>query len=88
MIVVCGPTTEPVPIAVAPISEQPGSIRTSGSIATSASIQVDAGSTIVTPASMWRSRICRRASASTRARSTRELTPRITFGSAETWAAT
>ena len=43
MIVVCGPTTEPVPIAVAPISEQPGSIRTSGSIATSASIQVDAG---------------------------------------------
>ena len=33
-------------------------------ISTSASIQVEAGSTIVTPASMWRSRIWRRASAS------------------------
>ena len=43
---------------------------------------------MVTPASMWRSRIRRRASASTRARSARELTPRITAGSSETWAAT
>ena len=40
----------------------PGSITASASISTSASIQVEAGSVIVTPASMWRSRIRRRAS--------------------------
>ena len=49
---VCGPTTDPLPIRQAPIREQPGSIRTSESISTSASIQVAAGSTSVTPASM------------------------------------
>ncbi len=66
----------------------PGSIVASGAISTSASIQVAAGSTIVTPASMWRSAIWRRASAATAARSARLLTPRLTFGSSARWAAT
>ena len=71
----------PEPIRVAPRRTQPGSIVASAAISTSASIQVAAGSTIVTPASMWRCAMRRRASAAASARSARWLTPRLAAGS-------
>ena len=52
--VVIGPITEPEPTLVAPRSIVPGAIVTSGAISTSASIQVERGSSTVTPARMWR----------------------------------
>ena len=52
--VVSGPTTEPAPTSLPPRRLVPGSIRASAAISTSASTQVEAGSTTVTPASMWR----------------------------------
>ena len=77
---VIGPMMLPEPIEVAPRREVPGRMVASGSIVTSASIQVAPGSSIVTPARMWARRIRRRASSATRARSARSLTPRFTAG--------
>ena len=88
MSVVSGPTTEPAPTSVAPRRLEPGSIRASAAISTPASIQVEAGSTTVTPATMWASRMRRRARASTAASSARLLTPIVTAMSSEGWAAT
>ena len=59
-----------------------GWMVTSGSSSTSGSIQVVAGSTIVTPASMWRSLIRSRSTAAASASSTRVLTPSASNGSA------
>ena len=52
----------------------------SGSISTSASIHVEAGSTIVTPASMCASLIRSRSAAATTASSTRVLIPSTSSG--------
>ena len=53
---------------------------TSGSISTSGSIQVVAGSTIVTPASMWRRLIRSRSAAAAAASSARVFTPSASNG--------
>ena len=51
--VVIGPTVLPDPIEVLPRRDVPGRMVASGSMLTSASIQVAPGSSIVTPARMW-----------------------------------
>ena len=77
-----GPILAPSPITVRPSSWVPGQISVSWPIVTSASIQVAAGSTMVTPAriqaSSSRSLYARRTCASW----TRSFTPWISPGSA------
>ena len=76
----------PRPIRVVPLIVVNGSITVSWPISTSTSMTVLSGSTIETPASMWRSWIAAWASLRTRARATRSLTPRTSRGSSTTLA--
>jgi len=69
--------TAPVATEVAPSSWVFGKMVTSASRSTSASIQVVAGSTTVTPSSIQRSKIRRLTSAFMRASWTRSLTPSV-----------
>ena len=65
-----------------------GCTTVSGSSVTVGSIQVDGGSTIVTPASMCATLIRSRSAAAAAASSTRVLTPSVSLGSSATWTAT
>ncbi len=72
---------QPSPIRVLPRIVVNGSIVVSRPICTSTSITVAAGSTMPTPASMWRWLIAYCASLRARASATRSLTPSISVGS-------
>src|SRR3954469_4609350 len=81
-------TCAPAPTRVAPRSTVNGCTVASASISTPGSMNVLAGSTMVTPASMWPRLIRARSSASASARSTRVLTPLATSGLPWRWACT
>ncbi len=76
------------PMRVVPRIVVNGSITVSCPISTSTSMTVAAGSTMPTPASMWRSWIARCASTRTRASVARSLTPSTSASSSTTCAAT
>ena len=86
--VVSGPIVAPCATTVAPSSWVPGSTVTSGARSVSTSIQVVAGSTIVTPARIQRSSTRRLSSAPSRASWARSLTPSVCQTSARSWPAT
>ena len=86
--VLIAPIVVSLPIAVLPCSWANGSIVVSRPIVTVASMRVDAGSTIVTPARMCASWMRRWATRCAYARSTRSSTPWVRSGSPIGWAAT
>ena len=73
--VVSGPISQRPPMRVAPSSWVPGWMTVSRPMVTSTSIQVVAGSTIVTPARWWAATMRRFSSAASSASWTRSLTP-------------